>query len=451
VERPPLEGLSLARTNPEAVRQEKQRRERAKQILTQAIELAKTLDPDAPEGGEKVSGQVKQIGALLGPRPTPEQIEQAENAARQLSELLKTLAEQGEQVRKQRAERAKAIREAAQQAPATLDSEAIAQERKEIEEAASKLAGELPDPVSAQALSQAESALATLKRRITEIAQRCENDRARRREARKALLQRRDNARPDPAATDGEESQITELGKLIGELPETPTDTELQAATEAAVAVERAVSALAEQVAQRRIRFEKASVLLRRLAAEAPGLKPHARASTGDTEPVLKDAEKLRLETAKFTGWAQVATWDDNNLGELENAIAGLETRITEIKNVTEERIAKADEVLTRLTDAIEKAKDRPFSVTQQSFLKGLITPQTNLFAQDTANADTVVQALNKQVDAAVALAKALAGLAKRLAAVAPPPETSLSPKENDTLKKAREAARTALDEVTEL
>jgi len=450
VERPALEELSLARANPEAVRQAFQRRERAKQILTQAKELAKTLDPDAPEGDEKVTGLVEQVGALLGAAPTPEQIEQAENAARQLAELLKTLAEAGELVRKQRAERAKAIGEAAQQAPGTLDAEATAEELNEIEEAASKLAGELQDPVSAQALSLAESALENLKERIGEIARRCENDRARRRETRMALVQRREKAKSDPAATDAEKSQITKLGKLIGELPETPTDEELQAATEAAVAVEKAVTALAEQVAQRRIRFEKASVLLRRLAAEAPGLKPHPRAPAGDTDPVLEDAEKLRLETAKFTDWAQVATWDDKALVELEDAIAALETRMAGIKKLTEERIVKVDEVLARLTDAIANAKDRPFSGIQQNFLKGLITPQTNSFAQDTASADAVVQALNEQVDAASALSRALAALARRLAAVAPPPEASLSPKEKEALTKARDAATMGLDEVTE-
>lgn len=339
----------------------------------------------------------------------------------------------------------------ATQVSTALDAEAAQGAQAEVATALQDITLLLKAPVSAQALLTGAGSLQSLKEKIDAIGKQCEEDRAKRKQARQTLIERIGGAPADAKATTQEKDHLATLAKPITDLPEIPSTKQLEDATKAAEAVEQEATVLKQRVEERTKRFENAAKLLERLAPKAPALTPHARASANDTKPVLEEAANLLAQSGKFTAWEQVATWDANALVELEKAIAGLETRMTEVKKLTEGRIVKAEEAFARVTEAIEKASDRPFSGTQQSFLKGLIKPQTDLFGQDTANAETVVQALNKQADAATALSKALAGLAKRLAAVTPPLEASLSPKEIDALKKAREAATKALDEVTEL
>jgi hypothetical protein len=353
--------------------------------------------------------------------------------------------------RQQRTERAKIICQEAEAAPQSLDAEATETDRAEFGTAVLALTGPLQGIVSVTVLEQGEEALVKLRQKATDIDVRCGADRERRRQAGAALKARVAKASPDPGATESEKTSLIDKGSPITALPEVPTDDQLAGKADLAGQIESDAASLTEQVEERKARLEKAKILLARLAPEAAGLKPHDRAPTTGSGPILTDADLLlKGDAAKFVDWAQVTTWNDGDLSGLEGKIQLLEGRIVTLNKATVEQIAKVKDAKEKATAAIDAPAGRAFSPAQQLALKKLVDDEAAKTDTNLALTDTVVAELGKHAVAAAALSRALAGLAIRLAAVAEPVATSLSDKEKAALKDAKANAEKALNEVTE-
>jgi hypothetical protein len=428
----------------------KQRAERAQALRQQAEELAKTIDADATESDRQgVARAVQELSDLFGADPTPDEIVQAEGALTQLRQRLQHLAEAGDLVRAQRAERAQALRQQAAELAKTIDADATKGDRLEVAKAASVVTDGLKDPVSADMLSKAEADIGLLKELLETIAKRCEDDRTRRREACKEVKLRVAGT-PDPEAAEDEKQKLAGLAKPVLGLAEIPTDGQLETAAGHAETYRQELATLKDAVAERRERFKGAATLLVRLRPAAVALKPHDKAPAGESGPVTQEAAQLLLDSADLQDWAKVTTWTKDKLVELDKAIVLLEERMAAVNKATQQRIDAVDNAATGTKAVIEKAPGRAFTVSQQTPLLDLVKAETERFAKDVALSDSVIEALKKLATTVSALSVALAGADKRLAAVVPPADTDLSPKEKAALTKARDAATKGLDEVTD-
>lgn len=424
--------------------------EQAAALKQRIAELDAGRDAD---GSEQTAGTVKKLvdglNAALG-QPNSAVLEQVKAGIARLEQFARTLAEEGTAVRTSRGERIGQISSDATSALQGIDVDATAEERQLVAGVPAEIAKlGAGDQTTAKALADAEGALTGLKHTLGEIAQRHELDRDRRTQARKGLADRAAKS-PPARATDPEKLALSQLLASVGQLSPCPTDEALSAAEKTVADFESRVLALEQAVQQREVRFEQAKGKLARLAPAAPGLAPHDKVPKAAAEAIAKDAAAALQAAAKFGEWAQVTTWADEDLVGLEQTIAGLEKRATDLRELTGKRVLAVDQARTAAQSAVGTAKGRALSKTQKEAFELRITAQAERFAQDSETADEVVAALGTVGADAVKLSAALALLERRLTAVVAPASAGLAKTELEAIDKAKKAALAALDAVTE-
>lgn len=418
-------------------------------ILAKAAVAADDLRDDATERERQaVSDLVDAVKAAAdGPRESaPDQ------ATVNLAELNAAVTQANEAAAEretQRAERMNAVDEGLRNALAALDPEA---EKVAIDQAAASIRVLTAGPPSEQAVDDAEAQLADLRLQIEAANKLAVADRERRDREFDALLSRVGTALK---IEDAHPDDILALDKLIATLRglevtqkdgTTPSDSDLATCLSEVSAMETAAGEVADKVAERRQRFDRATAVLARLQPDASGLKPHDRAPPEESAAIHAKAQQLASTHAAMLDWEKVIDLKDEDIQSLETAVIAIEAEILSLNNEVERRITEIAQLVTDVRNACANPPGTQFSKLQADHFAAKITEQETLFQKEPGQHAQVKSGLETLQKTLAQFASDLAAVKVKLANVVPPDPAKLTVAEKTALDQAKTAAEEAIE-----
>ena len=408
-----------------------------------------------PEGAtsgeaERIRGLRGQLSRLLDDNVTAAELKAAAQVVLDLQAAHKDIVEQvaqrkaADEARRQEA-RATLVK-ALQAALARMDGE-VTTDREEITAAVDAAEKALPATPSDEELSVGQAALEEIGKRIETANQAAETARQKRAEQGRKLAEDARGVTVEHGAPEELKTLRDMAEALVGDLPEIPSDTELETARKALAALKARADEIALAVAERLKRVEKAKALLAKLVWGKGDLELVKGAPAATAEGLKQRCDELATDKAAMGDPARAHEWQEDALSALDEAVTKLIGDVAAANTAVKEALAEVEQAAQKTRAAITSTKGLALNDAQQDVLEKLVVAEIEKAEADSDAAKPAIKALEEVRERAVKLGRVLSLLDARIKRVEAKPADAL-PSELKTLETARKAAVDSLGKI---
>ena len=409
-----------------------------------------------PEGAtsgeaERIRGLRGQLSRLLDDNVTAAELKAAAQIVLDLQAAHKEIVEQvaqrkaADEARRQEA-RATLIK-ALQAALARMDGEFTSTDREEITAAVDATEKALPATPSDEELSVGQAALEEIGKRIETANQAAETARQQRAEQGRKLAEDARGITVEHGAPEELKTLRDMAEALVGDLPDIPSDTELETGRKALAALKARADEIALAVAERLKRVEKAKALLAKLVWGKGDLELVKGAPAATAEGLKQRCDELATDKAAMGDPARAHEWQEDALSALDEAVTKLIGDVAAANTAVKEALAEVEQAAQKTRAAITSTKGLALNDAQQDVLEKLVVAEIEKAEADSDAAKPAIKALEEVRERAVKLGRVLSLLDARIKRVEAKPADAL-PSELKTLETARKAAVDSLGKI---